>query len=276
MNPSRTNPKTTTRSDVATRIVHLSAGSEVAMVAAARRQARLATAAVRAVVNRTWPNTTEAQVRKAITGALDRRAFVVAATRHLTLISRANHRQLAAVVKDFPAWDDKSEGAEVRAEVAEMWSDLVDRLVGGGRKDATREDGETSYLNTIMARMRAKRRSNAEILEVLEGLQQMAPAEELAAISRVRARVLGWESKRNEKHQVEAGIKRYTWRTKRDSKVRPDHVRLDGTIQRWSRPPVADTKSGFRAHPGGCKYCRCVGDPIENRESRRRARRAAS
>jgi SPP1 gp7 family putative phage head morphogenesis protein len=246
------------------------------MVAAARRQARLATAAVRAVVKRTWPETTESQVRKAIVGALDRRAFVVSATRHLTLISRANHRQLASAITDFPQWDAKREGEEVRVEVAEMWSDLVDRLVGGGRKDAAREDGETTYLNSIMGRMRALRRTNAEILEVLEGLQQVAPAEELAAISRVRARVLGWESKRNEKHQTEAGIKRYTWVTKRDSRVRPDHVRLDGTIQRWSRPPVADTKSGFRAHPGGCKYCRCTADPIENRESQRRARRAAA
>lgn len=258
------------------RIVSLSVGSEVAMVAAARRQAKLATAAVKSVVKRTWPNTTEAQVRKAIVGALDRRAFVVAATRHLTLISRANHRQLAAVAKDLPAWDQKAEGAEVRAEVGEMWADLLGRLVGGGRQDSIREDGETTYLNSIMARMRAKRRTNAEIVEVLEGLQQVAPAEELAAISQVRARVLGWESKRNEKHQTEAGIKRYTWRSKRDSRVRPDHARLDGTIQRWSKAPIADTKSGFRAHPGGCKYCRCVADPIVNRESVRRARRAAA
>lgn len=257
------------------RIIRPNSGAEVAMVMAARRQARAAQAAVLATVKATWPETTEAEVRRAITRSLDRRAFLVAAIRHALTISRANHAQLRKAVPKFPAWNEKREQTAARKEAAEQWGDLVDRLLGGGRTDDERTDAEPSYLNSVMGRLRGRRASNAEILEVLEGLKQMAPAEELAAISRVRARVLGWEGRRNEEHQTEAGIKRYTWVTRRDASVRPDHDRLDGTIQFWSRPPVADTRTGFRAHPGGCKNCRCRGEPVINRESQRIARRKA-
>lgn len=63
-----------------------------------------------------------------------------------------------------------------------------------------------------------------------------------------------------------AGIARYKWRSSRDQRTRPDHRALDGTIQRWDDPPVVDTRSGRRAHPGDDFQCRCVAIPVVDDE----------
>lgn len=62
--------------------------------------------------------------------------------------------------------------------------------------------------------------------------------------------------------QTGAGIRRYVWTTSEDERVRPDHAKLDGTIQSWDAPPVVDQRTGRRAHPGGDFQCRCSPDPI--------------
>lgn len=63
--------------------------------------------------------------------------------------------------------------------------------------------------------------------------------------------------------QTEAGIPGYIWRTSLDERVRGsdkgtsfgpgahDHAKLEGTHQKWNKPPIVDEKSGRRAHPGG-------------------------
>lgn len=62
--------------------------------------------------------------------------------------------------------------------------------------------------------------------------------------------------------QVGAGITQYVWRTSEDERVREDHMDLDGTIQSWKEPPVVDTRTERRAHPGGDFQCRCTAEPI--------------
>lgn len=54
-----------------------------------------------------------------------------------------------------------------------------------------------------------------------------------------------------------AGSTQYIWRTVGDSDVRHDHKVLNGTVQRWDDPPIADEASGTRAHPGCIWNCRC-------------------
>lgn len=58
-----------------------------------------------------------------------------------------------------------------------------------------------------------------------------------------------------------AGASRYLWTTMRDSRVRPLHVQLEGTIQRWDAPPLAGLPS-FHGHPGDADECRCQAYPI--------------
>jgi SPP1 gp7 family putative phage head morphogenesis protein len=66
----------------------------------------------------------------------------------------------------------------------------------------------------------------------------------------------------NELRQRELGVKKYTWQTSGDERVRPDHARLDGKEFSWGSPPIVDQKTGRRGHPGTDYRCRCVGEPI--------------
>jgi len=58
------------------------------------------------------------------------------------------------------------------------------------------------------------------------------------------------------------GADSYIWRTSGDSTVRSDHRALNGKIFQWNNPPVADERSGERAHPGCIWNCRCYAEPI--------------
>lgn len=59
-----------------------------------------------------------------------------------------------------------------------------------------------------------------------------------------------------------AGSTHYRWRTSEDGAVRPDHKRLDGRVFAWTDPPIADRRTGARAHPGCIYRCRCWPEPI--------------
>jgi len=65
--------------------------------------------------------------------------------------------------------------------------------------------------------------------------------------------------------QEALGIEEYDWHTAGDVKVRPGHRALEGTRQRWDKPPVVNPKTGKRAHPGFDTHyyaCRCVALPV--------------
>lgn len=67
-----------------------------------------------------------------------------------------------------------------------------------------------------------------------------------------------------ERQQTDAGVEEYKWSDSRDSRVRPRHKHLNGKTFRWDNPPVVDTKTGRRAHPGQDYECRCVALPVFN------------
>jgi SPP1 gp7 family putative phage head morphogenesis protein len=54
-----------------------------------------------------------------------------------------------------------------------------------------------------------------------------------------------------------AGVRRYRWSTSHDQRVRPDHKELQGTIHAIDDPPIVDSRTGRRAHPGCDWNCRC-------------------
>jgi len=54
----------------------------------------------------------------------------------------------------------------------------------------------------------------------------------------------------------------YWWRTSGDSDVREDHRILNGEFIRWDSPPIADRRSGARAHAGCIYRCRCWPDVV--------------
>lgn len=231
-----------------------------------RRIMRRARAAIVAAVERTWPNTTEADIRAAVASTLDPRTTMQVLSRIALLVQRANHQQLARLLPTLKPWNRELELQLSGEWVIETYQAIEAWLLQGHADDA-RLDGTPSLINSVMGRLRALRATNAEIVQVLDELKRVAPQEELAVISRVRARVVRWAAKANERRQREAGVKRYTWRTKRDGRVRQRHAELDDTIQLWSRPPVI-SKDGRRGHPGEDYNCRCVAIPIPNKRSK--------
>ena len=58
------------------------------------------------------------------------------------------------------------------------------------------------------------------------------------------------------------GSDSYIWRDSGDGAVRADHRPLNGKIFRWDDPPIADRRTGARAHPGCIYRCRCWAEPI--------------
>ncbi len=64
--------------------------------------------------------------------------------------------------------------------------------------------------------------------------------------------------------QQDAGVEEYIWRSVGDSRVRERHRELDGKRFRWDDPPIVDTKSGRRGHPGEDFQCRCIAIPVFN------------
>ena len=70
------------------------------------------------------------------------------------------------------------------------------------------------------------------------------------------------------------GIKRYVWRTRRDSKVRECHKSFDGHIFRVDQPPEiwymtkhGRVYTGRHCHPGEDYNCRCRAIPLFTREA---------
>ena len=55
----------------------------------------------------------------------------------------------------------------------------------------------------------------------------------------------------------EIGSPGYFWETQGDSRVRVDHAHLQGLFFRWEAPPVTNTATGDRNHPGEDFNCRC-------------------
>lgn len=67
--------------------------------------------------------------------------------------------------------------------------------------------------------------------------------------------------------QEKIGIKRYTWRTSRDERVRESHVERDGVVFEWSaiEPQLEEkglTVDKIDGHPGVPIRCRCVPEPL--------------
>lgn len=58
------------------------------------------------------------------------------------------------------------------------------------------------------------------------------------------------------------GSEGYIWRSSEDADVRDRHKELNGKFFKWDNPPIADEKSGVRAHAGCIWNCRCYPEPV--------------
>lgn len=82
------------------------------------------------------------------------------------------------------------------------------------------------------------------------------------AVNVAAAEVLAEHARQVQALAVAAGSPGYIWGTQRDEKVRAGHAALEGTPQRWDVPPITDPATGYRAHPGEPRNCRCQAWPL--------------
>ncbi|KVO82405.1 phage head morphogenesis protein [Burkholderia ubonensis] len=65
-----------------------------------------------------------------------------------------------------------------------------------------------------------------------------------------------------EARALHVGSPGYFWRTSGDSDVREDHRILEGQFITWDNPPIADRRTGRRAHAGCIYGCRCFPEVV--------------
>ena len=116
----------------------------------------------------------------------------------------------------------------------------------------------------------AKRRLSPK--EIMAKLREQFDVTEQRAELIAIDQVLKFNGSLTELRQRGLGVKRYTWRTVGDQRVRgnpagkypnakPSHYALDGQVFEWNKPPISGTK-GERLNPGMPIRCRCYAEPI--------------
>lgn len=84
--------------------------------------------------------------------------------------------------------------------------------------------------------------------------------------SKIMARQLTSEiaAKEVQRRNQELGIDRYMWVSSHDERVRKLHRELNGSVQLWSKPPLANKHPDIHAHPGRVFGCRCTASPLKD------------
>ena len=96
-------------------------------------------------------------------------------------------------------------------------------------------------------------------------MELRAELEARYGVSRSRAKLIAEDQiskvhgQVNRERQVQAGFAEYTWRSVRDTLVRPLHRRRNGNRFLWATPPMDEPGDG---HPGHPINCRCFAEPI--------------
>lgn len=108
-----------------------------------------------------------------------------------------------------------------------------------------------------------------EVAKELRGRDKIAAElEGRDAVSQSRAELIARDqtlklnSQLNTTRQQNAGVTRFVWSTTGDTRVRPDHAKLNGQTYSYVDPPVTNERTGERNLPGMDIQCRCLPLPI--------------
>jgi SPP1 gp7 family putative phage head morphogenesis protein len=98
--------------------------------------------------------------------------------------------------------------------------------------------------------------------EIAKEIQRSGEVAQSRAVLIARTEVSRTATTLTQARSQAIGSDSYIWRTSGDGTVRTDHRHLNGKIFQWNNPPIADERSGTRAHPGCIWNCRCWAEPI--------------
>lgn len=148
---------------------------------------------------------------------------------------------------------------------------LVTELEQAAGREAERE--VRAIVEDTVEDLRIKVEENAAGDSSPERLRGIVAA--TAASARARSRKAGGEAASRaaaefrKRRYLSAGFSRYVWSTSQDERVRPthggtnDHRSLHGREFAWDSPPVVDSATARRCHPGeDYGPCRCVARPV--------------
>lgn len=169
----------------------------------------------------------------------------------------------AQQAEDFAATMRASLGIEVIAPTG--WRAAVQRAFIDQNVDLIRSLSDDA-LDQARAVIQNGVSTGARVESIRDELEQRLGVAESRAALIARDQTLKLYGEESEARQTAVGIEGYTWNTSHDERVRPRHKDLDGTVQKWSDPPVVDVKTGRRAHPGMDYQCRCIAIPVIPKE----------
>jgi SPP1 gp7 family putative phage head morphogenesis protein len=98
--------------------------------------------------------------------------------------------------------------------------------------------------------------------EISKAIQESGDVAKSRADLIARTEVARTASTLTEARALHVGSPGYFWRTADDSDVREDHRELEGKFIPWDQPPIADKRTGRRAHAGCIYGCRCYPEPV--------------
>lgn len=120
----------------------------------------------------------------------------------------------------------------------------------------------TQLLDDLQATLEEGQKENLRVEDLRDRITARFGVTESRAALIARDQTLKLNAKLTQESQKSVGVERYVWDTSQDARVRPDHAALHGRTYLWASPPVVDTRSGRRAHPGEDFQCRCVPIPV--------------
>lgn len=229
------------------------------------------------------PHSQELRYASALLGMMGqlRRQVTEHVTPHLSQIARedALYGRIANGVRLVRDWAQQIDPEPIVEETAK-------RLNAWNRREAARLIGiDVGDLPTVAVNISRWREDNvgrirslaretiddvAKVLDENQGLrhedlaellQQRLGVGESRAVLIARDQVLKLNADMTQGRQQAAGITQYTWRTVGDSRVRPEHQKLNGTVHGWTVAPMSGP-NGEREHPGKAVQCRCQAIPV--------------
>lgn len=172
----------------------------------------------------------------------------------LPLIYRAIAMQVG---KDISATTGRSVIPPTNYDEANVFAMTVEDSVRGF------SEKETKRIGAIIRQSVAEEWPGGRLEQTLAGRVAMS-ADKAKFIARQGTAIAATDLKSQMYQQ--AGLPKYVWHTQGDDRVRSDHAVLDGQVFEWATPPVVNTATGLRAHPGQDFRCRCEAWPVEEYE----------
>jgi hypothetical protein len=120
-----------------------------------------------------------------------------------------------------------------------------------------------AWLVTSTSKIAASTAAGVPVTTMVSELATVSKSLAARAEKRASFAVLQLNSQIIEEVAKGAGSSHYRWITEGDSRVRDNHIPLDGTIQSWASPPTGGgTHDGDSGAPGSGYGCRCIPEPL--------------